>query len=215
MDTGGIVTSVSGDWTVPTATCTSGKTEYSSTWIGIDGYVSGSSTVEQDGTEADCLNGSPSYDAWYEMYGDSAVHNGDEVELNPASGYPVSPGDTITASVSVSGSNWTLSINDSAWSSPYSTSISFSGASKSSAEWIVERPEVCSSSCSLTSLADFGSVTFTSATATDNGTSGSISAFSASAIEMLANNKTTVLAAPGPLGASGESFTDDWEALGP
>ena len=216
VDTGptGTFTSVNGDWTVPTLTCNSGTNAYASAWIGIDGY--GSSTVEQDGIEADCnQNNVASYYAWYEMYGDPAVYNGDEVELKPASGYPVSPGDTITASVSVSGSSWTLSINDSAWSSPYSTSISFSGASKASAEWIVERPEVCSPSCLLTSLADFGSVTFTSATATDNGTGGSISAFSASAIEMLANNRTTVLAAPGPLGASGENFTDDWEALGP
>ncbi|MGP8064994.1 MAG: G1 family glutamic endopeptidase [Acidimicrobiales bacterium] len=165
---------VGASWTVLTLDCSGKASSYSAQWIGIDGYSS--NTVEQDGTEADCLNGSPSYDAWYEMYGDSAVDNGYEVELNPASGYyPVSPGDTITASVSVGGSSWTLSVADSTQHWNYSTPISFSGASKSSAEWIVERPEVCSRSCSLTSLADYGSVTFLNATASVGSSSEPIS----------------------------------------
>jgi hypothetical protein len=32
---------------------------------------------------------------------------------------------------------------------------------------------------------------------------------------MTANNGSTILAAPGPLSASGENFTDNWDALGP
>ena len=88
-------------------------------------------------------------------------------------------------------------------------------AAQESAEWIVERPEVGEPGSAITALANFGSVNFTSATATVNGTSGSISAFSASALGMLANNATTVLAAPGLLSNEGENFTDNWEALGP
>jgi hypothetical protein len=215
VDTGptGTFTSVNGDWTVPTLTCNSGTNAYASAWIGIDGY--GNSTVEQDGIEADCSHSNvASYYAWYEMYGDSAISGGDEVQL-PA-GHPVSPGDAMSASVSVVDNVWTLAISDSTkgWSYVPTQTITFP-ANQESAEWIVERPEVCDPKCALTALADFGSVTFTSATATDNGTSGSISAFSASAIEMLANNNTTALAAPGPLSASGESFTDNWDALGP
>jgi len=210
VDTGpiGTFTSVNGDWTVPTLTCNSGKNAYASAWIGIDG--DGSSTVEQDGIEADCsASNVASYYAWYEMYGDSAVNDGDEVEV-PA-GHPVFPGDEMSASVSVVDNEWTLEISDSThvWSYTAPT-ITFS-ADQESAEWIVERPEVGNDSG--VPLANFGSVTFTNATV--NGTSDPISAFTALSIEMTANNGSTILAAPGPLSASGENFTDNWEALGP
>ena len=66
--------SVSASWTVPSVTCSSGA-QYSAEWVGIDGNTS--PTVEQDGTEGDCSGGTASYDAWYEMYGDSAINNGD------------------------------------------------------------------------------------------------------------------------------------------
>ena len=211
-DTGATFSAVSASWSVPTVTCQSRATAYSAHWIGIDG--DSSSTVEQDGTEADCLNGSASYDAWYEMFGDSAVNSGYEVELSPSQ-YPVSHGDLISASVSVVGTTWTLYIADSSrWT--FSTTVNFSGAAQSSAEWIVERPETCRSSwfggetCSLTSLADFGSVSFSNATATTTGgSSGPISSYSYTAIEMV--NGSTVLAVPGPL--NGEGFTDTWKAI--
>ncbi|MGA9078187.1 MAG: G1 family glutamic endopeptidase [Acidimicrobiales bacterium] len=214
VDTGGTFTSVSGNWTVPTATCASGKTAYSSTWIGIDGY--GSQTVEQDGTDSDCSGATPAYYAWYEFYASSGspVNNGESVEL-PTSSYPVSPGDAMSASVSVVNHSWTLVIQDSTKWTYTEGPVTWDAPTEASAEWIVERPEVCDPGCAITALANFGSVNFTSATATDNGTSGSISAFSALALGMLANNATTVLAAPGLLSNEGENFTDNWEALGP
>jgi len=204
-DTGATFSAVTGTWRVPTVTCTNNENAYSAQWIGIDG--DSSNTVEQDGTEADCLGGSPSYDAWYEMYGDNAVNSGYEVELSPSQ-YPVSPGDTMSASVSVVGSTWTLSISD-GWT--YSISISYSGAAKSSAEWIVERPEICSNTCSLASLPNFGSVTFSNASATSGSTTGGIPTWSAAAIEMV--NGSTVLALPGAYQAATEGFTDTWEAI--
>jgi hypothetical protein len=203
---------VSGNWTVPTLSCTS-TTSYSAHWVGIDGATS--STVEQDGTEADCSGGAASYDAWYEMYGDSALNNGDEVELAPSS-HPVYPGDAMSASVSVANDAWTLMISDSGsgshvhnWSS--TTNVNFSGAAQSSAEWVVERPEICYVffGCSLTTLANFGNVTFTNASATDNGTTGPISAASYVGIEMV--NGSTPIAEPGSLQASGSSFIDTYE----
>jgi hypothetical protein len=210
-DTGSGFSAVSGSWTVPTVSCTEGSS-YSAHWIGIDGATS--STVEQDGTEADCVAGSGSYDAWYEMYGDSAVNSGNEVELSPSS-YPVFPGDAISASVSVVGATWTLAISDSgsasqlhSWS--FSTNIVFSGAAQSSAEWIVERPDICNAlSCSLATLANFGTVTFTNAAATENGIPGSISTWSNAAIEML--NGSTPIAVPGSLDPTGSIFTDTYE----
>jgi hypothetical protein len=217
VETGGTFTAVSGRWTVPTVTCTSGETAYSAAWIGIDG--DGSSTVEQNGTDSDCNNGTPSYYAWFEFYAESGspVNNGDEeniAKLDPSD--TVSNGDVMSASVSVTSNDWTLMISDTTKGWAYTEGpISWTAPQKASAEWIAERPEVCDPGCALTSLADFGSVTFTDATATDNGTSGPISAFSASAMEMFNNAKTTVLAAPGPLDSTGEDFTDDWFATGP
>jgi len=209
-DTGGPYNRVSATWNVPTVTCSGRSNGNSAEWVGIDGYSS--STVEQDGSEAYCSGGSPFYYAWYELYGDNSVNSGDEVELSPST-YPVSPGDTISASVSVSGTTWTLVVSDSQQGWSYSTNIVFSGAAQSSAEWVVERPEECSFfSCSLTSLADFGSVQFLSASASTNSSSGTISANSYSAIEMV--NGSTVLALPGALDAAGDSFTDTWKAAG-
>jgi len=208
-DTGGPYNRVSATWKVPTVTCSGRNNSNSAEWVGIDGYSS--STVEQDGDEADCDDGSSSYYAWLEMYGDNSVNNGYEVELSPST-YPVSAGDTISASVSVSGTTWTLALSDSQEDWSYSTNIVFSGAAQSSAEWVVERPEECSFfSCSLTSLADFGSVQFLSASASTT-SSGTISAYPYSDIEMV--NGSTVLALPGALDATGDSFTDTWKAAG-
>jgi hypothetical protein len=208
----GEFTSVSASWTVSSVSCGGDATTYSSQWVGIDGNASDS--VEQDGTEADCSSGRPVYDAWYEMYGDDAVADGNEVELSPSQ-YPIAPGDAMRASVSVSGTNWTLTIADNThpWSGgAFSTNISFSGGDQSSAEWIVERPETCSP-CSLADLSDFGTASFTSATATttDDGSAQSIAALDGSSIEMLsANGDNPVLAAPSALDATGEEFTDTW-----
>src|SRR6516164_3007894 len=60
------VTAVSGTWSVPTVT--PGPTPgWSSSWVGIDGFNSGS--VEQIGTEQDITSsGTAQYYAWYEMY---------------------------------------------------------------------------------------------------------------------------------------------------
>ncbi len=203
--TGGTFSAVTGDWTVPTVTCLPSTTTYSSQWIGIDGYESG--TVEQDGIEAGCLSGTPHYNAWYEMYGDEAVNDGFEVPLSGSS-YPVSPGDAMSASVSITGSTWTLSIADTTASWSYSIEIASPSPApaRSSAEWIVERPEIDSS---LSALSDFGSESFTGASATDGAASGAISAFTVDPLEM---EGSTLLAAPGALSPGGEGFTDTWYA---
>ena len=199
--TGETFTAVTGTWTVPTVSCSSSST-YSSQWVGIDG--DGSGTVEQDGTETDCVGGVATYNAWYEMYGDRSVSGGNEVPLSSVT-YPVLPGDVMTASVTVSGSSWTLGLHDASQGWTSSTNIVWSGPAKASAEWIVERPTV---NGSISSLANFGSVTFTGSTADGNGQTGGISTFSTSAYDMVSGS--TVLAHPGPLNSSGDGFTDNW-----
>ncbi len=211
--TGTSFDAVTGRWTVPAVTCTGSRSAYSAQWIGIDGDTS--STVEQDGTEADCLSGTPSYDAWYELYGDTAENGGAEIELGTA-GYPVVPGDEMTASVSETDNVWTFALADAStahqnWTYT-SAGITFA-ASQSSAEWIIERPELCGRSCSLTSLADFGTTAMGDATATTSQLTGApIDSFASVDIEMVNTAGTYVLAQPGALGSGGDSFTDTWEA---
>ena len=63
--TTGRYTSVSASWVQPAGTCSSGD-QYAAFWVGLDGYSS--STVEQTGSEVDCVGRTAEYYAWYEMY---------------------------------------------------------------------------------------------------------------------------------------------------
>jgi hypothetical protein len=141
-----IYTSVSASWVQPTGTCSSKTDQYSSFWVGLDGYSSDS--VEQDGTDTDCVNGKPQYYGWYETYPNPSYSFGSTVE----------PGDTLTASVTYEGSNkfkLTLADTTRGWST--STTQTVSGTARSSAEVIIEAP-CCTSSGGILPLADFGTV---------------------------------------------------------
>jgi hypothetical protein len=210
VDTGGTFSAVNASWTVPAVNCEADPNADSSQWIGIDGYTESSDTVEQDGTEADCSNGTPLYGAWYEMFGDDAVNDGYEVALSPST-YPLAAGDQVSATVSLAGSHWTLSVEDTTADWHFQTTVATPSPApaQSSAEWIVERPEECANSCSLVNLADFGSVNFTGATTDDNDQVGPISQFAGTPIEM-AMGSNDVLAAPSALDNTGEMFSDNW-----
>jgi hypothetical protein len=157
------VDSVTGSWVVPTVTGTG--TTYSALWVGIDGYSS--STVEQIGTEQDVVNGKASYSAWWEMYPSGS---------NTISKITVNAGDTITASVTYQSatSNFLLTISDSpkggGAAETYSTTQALASqgrtrtvAQRSSAEWIIEAP---SNGYSILPLANFGTASFSEASAT-------------------------------------------------
>jgi Peptidase A4 family len=144
--TGGPFTSVVGTWTQPSVKCASGD-QYSGMWVGLDGYSD--STVEQTGTEADCDGKTASYYAWYEMYPENLV-----VYSNP-----VKPGDSMSGSVTFSGtSTFTLTIKDLTQGWTKTSVKSLAGAPRSSAECIVEAPD----SGGVLPLADFGTAQFTS-----------------------------------------------------
>jgi hypothetical protein len=173
---------------------------YSSFWVGIDGYTS--KTVEQTGTDSDCNGGSAKYYAWYEFYPANSVNLGSK--------YPVKVGDHMSAEVSASGTSFTVTLTDSSgWT--FSITKSVSSAQKSSAEWIVERPEICTTTCTLASLSDFGKVSFSSNYATINGVTGAISSFTHVAITMKQGGKA--LDKPSALSTDGtSSFTVSWRA---
>jgi hypothetical protein len=198
---------VVGNWVQPTATCKGWSPTYAAFWVGIDGYNSGS--VEQLGTDAECSFGRPSYYAWYEMYPAASV------TLSTRT-YPVHAGDTLSGGVTLSGTNYTLSLTDTSggkmkWS--YSTVVSGTNAN-SSAEWIAEAPEVCNFfGCSLANLTNFGTVSFTGADAALGGANAPVSSFttggSPHVITMVTSSGATK-AKPSGLSATGDGFSDAW-----
>lgn len=145
----GEATSVTSNWTQPTAHCSFGN-QYSAFWVGLDGY--NSSTVEQTGTEADCIGRTAEYSAWYEFY------PADPVYFNE----PVRAGDQFTGTVSYAAGQFTVTLTDhsQSWSQSYTQAVP--GAARSSAEVIVEAP-CCSYGGSPLPLTSFGSVNFSSA----------------------------------------------------
>jgi hypothetical protein len=152
-DTAGTYKSVSASWTQPTGTCGSGDT-YSAFWIGIDGYSS--STVEQTGTAVDCVGKTAEYYAWYELYPGPSEYYSNTVKA----------GDHFTATVTwLGGDKFSLYIDDSTQGWSHTTDASLgSTPARTSAEVIVEAP-CCTDSGGILPLTDFGSITFTDATA--------------------------------------------------
>ena len=206
----GSVTDVKGSWIVPAihGTCPS-TSQYSSFWIGIDGYSS--SSVEQTGTDSDCQGGSPTYYAWFEFYPHPSYL---------ISTVTVSAGDTISAEVKYTSGKFTLLLTDVTTGKTFSKSSKVS-ASRSSAEWIAEAP---SSSGGVLPLANFGTVQFgydaTSVKgtggATISGTTGTIGAFStAVSITMVNKAGTATKASTGALTPDGTSFNVTWKSAGP
>lgn len=197
--TGKVFTDVAGSWTQPAVSCPSRQTQAASFWVGLDGY--NSSTVEQIGTDSDCSSGKPQYYAWYEVYPAASA-------TLSSSSYPVSPGDTLTASVAASNHAYTLTLSDRSarnnWS--FSTTKRDSSATNSSAEWIVEAPSSCAASCHVLPLSNFGSVHFSGSSTTGDGLTSSISAFPNSSITMISRAGTKE-ASPTALSNGGTSFS--------
>jgi hypothetical protein len=150
--TTGTYTSVSASWTEPTGTCSRGD-QYSSFWVGLDGY--NSSSVEQTGSEVDCVGRTARYYAWYEMYPSASVTYSNTVR----------PGDHFNASVTYQGNNsYSLFIADTTQGWSHTTVKSLAGAPRSSAEVIIEAP-CCTRSGGILPLADFGTASFTNSDA--------------------------------------------------
>jgi hypothetical protein len=98
--------SVSATWVEPSITCTANSDAWVLFWVGLDGWspsVSGT-TVEQGGTSAQCVNGVPQYEAWWEMYPDNEV----QTEV------PIAVGDVMSSSVvySATADTYTVTVDD-------------------------------------------------------------------------------------------------------
>jgi Peptidase A4 family len=149
-----------GDWTVPAAHQTFGSPDgtwdYSSQWVGIDGF--GSNDVFQAGTEADALANSGGgsaqyYSFWIEWFPYSEAR---------VSGFPLAPGDTVIVEVfnttPTNGYAFLENLSTGKYVEFNLTPPSGYTLQGNSAEWVVERPEV---NGALARLMNYASVPFT------------------------------------------------------
>ncbi|KIY72670.1 aspergillopepsin [Cylindrobasidium torrendii FP15055 ss-10] len=151
--------SVTGTFTVPTPSkgTTSSSTQAASAWVGIDGDTC-STAILQTGIDFYVEGSGVSFDAWYEFYPDYAYD---------FSGVTVSAGDSITLTATVSSATAgtvVITNNSKGWTKSKSLTSS-ARLCQYNAEWIVEDFSVNSG---LIPFADFGTVTFTGASATTN-----------------------------------------------
>ncbi len=188
--TGGVVTSVTGSWIVPTVSSTSAGAD--ATWVGIGG-LTGRDLI-QAGTQAMVsANGTVEYSAWTEMLPQSSR----TVPLE------VRAGDAVTVTLTQqSGTSWLVTINNGTTKENYSVTMQYS-SSTSSAEWIQEAP---SAGRGIVPLDQFGTLRFTAASAVVNGKSQSLADLGARAITMI-NGAGQAIAQPSVLGSDGSSFT--------
>ena len=191
--TTGTYTSVSASWTQPAGTCSRGD-QYAAFWVGLDGYSS--STVEQTGSEVDCVGRTAQYYAWYEMY------------PGPSENYSntVRAGDHFNATVKyLGGENFSLYIADTTQGWSHTTDASLGQTpSRSSAEVIVEAP-CCTFSGGILPLTDFGTMSFTGSMANGSAIGNAGGLTEIIMVDNSGRDKDSISALSG-----GENFSATW-----
>ncbi len=190
-------TEARGSWTVPSVDCSANPNGAASFWVGLDGWDN--DTVEQTGTESQCNGDHLVSYAWYEFAPKGGV---------TITSVPVSPGDSMSASVVYVAPEFVVSITNLATGESYHTSSPVPGARRTSAEWIAE-------SNGDAGLPDFNAVRFgpdfTQAVgsnyAADATTSGPIGAFGSRVKASVLASANIDEAVPSFLSSDGTSFT--------
>ena len=115
----------------------------------------------------------------------------------------VSPGDQMSASLTeTTEDSWLINISDLATGESYTKTVTYT-SSHSSVEWIEEDPSF--NDDTLVPFDNFGTVIFTGASSTGNGTTGNLA--DASSITLV-DDQQHALAIPGTItGANSDSFT--------
>jgi hypothetical protein len=195
--------SITGDWTVPTATQhSSGKAESSSTWIGIGGGCidtgcnAGDPTLIQTGTEQDVdSSGKASYSAWWELIPAPGL---------TISNMPVAPGDHMSASIkeAVPNSNvWAITLKNVTRGQTFSTTVPYT-STHATAEWIQETPLVIGTDgTGLAALPNLTTNAFSAGT-----TNGANAGLKASEEMQLVDSNNRVIGAPSAPNATADGF---------
>jgi hypothetical protein len=161
----GTFTKVSGSWTAPSITC-GAEDQIEVDWVGLDGLFSGG--PEQLGTMAWCYKAAPIYFTWWEMPTSTKLMD---------VGTTLQPGDKITASVTRSGTSYTLQLTDATTKADSFTEQKTCSAAKcpaSSAEWVAERPAF---GIGMPPLAHYNVFKITNGTETAGGKAGTIGSY--------------------------------------
>ncbi len=194
---------VNGTWVVPESHCSLNQTSAVLVWVGLGGNNGGG--IEQTGTRNDCVDGRPSYSAWYELWPSQS-------STVPLTGLTVGPGDNVSASVKYSDQTKTFDFRLGNGTETVSFSLPYTDPSVSSAEWVVEAPGFTNGT--RLPLLNFATVGFSGAFATIGYHTGAITGFGSQpfsnlfALTYSCQNDT--LAQPGPVTNGGEDFTISW-----
>jgi hypothetical protein len=207
---------VSASWTQPSATCIGGRPSYSAMWVGLGGYTPASNALEQIGTEVDCnAAGKVLSSAWYELV----------PAPSKTISFDVQPGDALHATVTVTGHRVVVELDNLTRHHTFRKTLYAPSIDVSSAEWIVEAPSECISqfACQALPLANFGSVSFDSASAiSTDGAVGTVAAgrWSRTKIRLTAgaqrlivsrnSSDTNGTATPSALRGGGSAFGVTW-----
>jgi hypothetical protein len=188
---GKLFNSITGTWTVPTATQhVKGKAESSSDWIGIGGGCIDAgctvtdSTLIQTGTEQDVAsNGKASYSAWWEVIPAPSI----TISMK------VAPGDHMQASIAeaVPFSNvWTITLKDVTRNETFTQTVPYS-STHATAEWIEETPLIIGTNAGFAALPNLTSPAF------DHGTTNGANAHLKSSEKLyLVDQNNKVIGAP-------------------
>jgi hypothetical protein len=199
---GKLFNSVTGDWTVPTATQHSaGQSAASSDWIGIGGgcvdagCTVGDNTLIQTGTEQDVsATGAASYGAWWEIIPGPSL---------TISGMTIHPGDQMHADITeaVAGSNvWKITLTDRTSGKTFTQSVPYS-STHATAEWIEETPLEIGTDAGFSALPNLTRTTFSAAKA-----NGVAAGLKASEEMQLIDSAGNVIGSPSAPNASGDGF---------
>jgi len=191
----GTFTRASASWTEPTATCDGGN-QATGFWVGL----SGSGTIAQTGTAANCDGSTPVYYSWWEMYPSS------DVTLSNAT----KPGDQMMASVTYDGGNvfqFALTDSTEGWKAIEQETQVATGGSPVSANFIVEANTDTGVGSGNTT--DFGSVAFTDCQV--NGAAlSSFTLWTGNLVDANGVQEDTI----SPLSDAGTAFTATWDSTG-
>ena len=188
--TGGTFTAVSGSWTVPSVSTTT-EPAADATWVGIGGV--NTHDLIQAGTDATVEGGQVTYEAWVETLPQTVQ----TVPLDVAAGDRVS-----VAITQQSDGSWKIVISNLTLGHTYQTALTYD-SSLSSAEWIEEAP--AAGRRTILPLDSFGAVTFTGATAVEDGQQRTLGQAGGQTVTM-STTDLQVLAQPSVVGTDGSSF---------
>jgi hypothetical protein len=134
----GSITDVTGQWTVPQISTDNPSSADTVTWVGVDGYPESNQYLLQAGTFQSIVDGSPIYEAFYEVI--SPGYLGEPVfPYQTNSSETVNPNDQMFVELKSSGTVWVITIKNmtKGWTDQ---TIQSYPSSASTAEWIIERP---------------------------------------------------------------------------